>query len=165
VPDAEVLIVGDNREGYGFPAPAGSTWKAEMLREVGDRLDMERVHFLGRISRAHLLAAFSISRARVYYTYPFVLSWSLLEAMACERTIIASDTAPVREVMTDGKDGLLLDFFDVEALSTTLIDCCRHPKKHAALRKAARRTVVEHYDRKRHCIPAWLDLIDSVRRA
>jgi glycosyltransferase involved in cell wall biosynthesis len=76
--------------------------------------------------------------------------------------IIGSDTGPLRDAVTDGVDGRLLDFFDVQALSQALIDACRNPKNYQKMRKAARRTVIEKFDRARVCLPAWLDLIDKV---
>jgi hypothetical protein len=90
----------------------GRSWKAVMLEEVGAKLDMARVHFTGRIPHEGLVALFRISRAHIYYTYPFVLSWSLVEAMGCEALIIGSDTPPLAEVMRDGENGILLPFHD-----------------------------------------------------
>lgn len=165
VPEAEVLLIGgDDAGGYGQPAPKGTTWKAHYLAEVRDRLDMRRVHFTGRVPHGQMLAALSLSAAHVYYTYPFVLSWSLLEAMASECLIIGSDTPPVRDVIEHGVNGRLLDFFDVTALSEALIAACRSPDQHGPLRKAARETIVRRFDRNSVCLPAWLRLIEEVRR-
>jgi glycosyltransferase involved in cell wall biosynthesis len=108
-----------------------------------------------------MLAALSISAAHVYYTYPFVLSWSLLEAMASECLVICSDTAPLRDVVHDGKNGLLLDFFDIDLLARTLVTACREPDRFSILRKAARQTVVDEFDRARLCLPAWMGLVDE----
>jgi glycosyltransferase involved in cell wall biosynthesis len=120
------------------------------------------VHFVGRLSRSEMLDVLSISSAHVYYTYPFVLSWSVLEAMAAECLVIGSDTAPVREVIEDGANGILLDFFDHEALADTLIRACTERGSFRATRAAARRTVLDRYDRKRQSEPAWQRLIDEV---
>jgi glycosyltransferase involved in cell wall biosynthesis len=164
VPEAHVILIGaDEPGGYGKEAPKGTTWKKHFLGEVERKLDMSRVHFTGRVTYDRMLAAFSISTAHVYYTYPFVLSWSLLEAMACECLIVGSDTAPVRDAIEHQVNGLLLDFFDVDALSETLINVCRDQQAFAPLRKAARETVVNRFDRTRICQPAWLRLIDEVR--
>lgn len=163
VPDVHVVMVGaDARQGYG-PLPAGErTWKQVMLEEVGRDLDPARVHFVGHLPREKLLDVLSISTAHVYLTYPFVLSWSLLDAMACECLVVASDTAPVREVVRHGENGLLVDFFDPPGLARTLAEICADPGRHAALRQAARATVVAEYDRDRHCLPEWLNLIEEV---
>ncbi|HEX8165979.1 MAG TPA: glycosyltransferase [Beijerinckiaceae bacterium] len=162
VPDAEVVLIGsDAGAGYGLAAPQGSTWRQRFLDEVKDRIDLSRVHFAGHLPHDRMLAALSVSRAHVYFTYPFVLSWSLLEAMASECLIVASDTAPVRDAIRPGQNGLLLDFFDHGALAQTLIEACRDPDSFAPLRKAARETVVADFNRTR-CREAWIALIEEL---
>ena len=99
-----------------------------------------------------------LSTAHVYYTYPFVLSWSLAEALALGCYVVASDTAPLHDAMEDGVNGRLLPFFDVAALSETLIQACRHPEASAPLRKAARETAVEKFSRVKGR-EAWLALL------
>ena len=163
LPDVEIVVIGDEeRRGYGAPPP-GTTWKKHILAEIKDRLGTGRVHFTGRLPYDQMLAALSISTAHVYYTYPFVLSWSLLEAMASECLIIGSDTAPVRDAVEHGANGLLFDFFDVRALSDALIRACRSPEAYAPLRRAARETVLARFDRNRLCRPAWLRLLYHVQ--
>ena len=163
VPDAEVVVIGaDEPGGYGTPAGKGETWGRKLFAEVESRLDRSRVHFVGRVSHATMLATLSLSNAHVYFTYPFVMSWSLLDAMAAECLVVGSDTAPVRDAITHGENGLLVDFFDVEGLSRHLIAACREPEKYLPLRGAARTTVVQRFDRASVCLPAWLKLIDGV---
>ena len=163
VPDAEVLIIGEQaRSGYGAAAPGGRTWAEVILEEVRGKVDMERIHFTGRIPHDRFTDALSLSWAHVYLTYPFVMSWSLLEAMACECLIVGSDTAPVRDAITGGENGVLVDFFDHAGLSQTLIDACRSPQKFDALRQAARATVEARYDRASICLPGWMGLIERV---
>ena len=146
------------RGGYGKPSDGDKTWGQRLFAEVADRVDRERIHFVGRVPHPLMIETLSLSSAHVYYTYPFVLSWSLLESMATECLVIASDTPPVRDAVTDGKDGILLDFFDVDALSAKLIEACKHPKRFNAMRKAARRTVLQRFDRATICEPAWVKL-------
>jgi glycosyltransferase involved in cell wall biosynthesis len=161
VPEAEVIIIGEaGRAGYGAAAPAGKTWAEVLVEEAGDKFDAARVHFAGRVPYETLIDVLSLSWAHVYFTYPFVMSWSLLEAMACECLIVGSDTGPVRDAVGHGENGLLLDFFDHAGLSATLIETCRTPLRFARLRQSARRTIESHYDRTRTSVPAWLDLID-----
>lgn len=164
-PDAQVVLIGGEDKGYGAEGPDGQTWKRKMLDEVGDRLDLSRLHFTGRVSHADMLAALQVSSAHVYYTYPFVLSWSLLEAMALGCVIVGSDTPPLRDAVEPGRNGILNDFFDIEALSQTLIDALRRPDAYEGMRRAARRTVVERYNRNHFCLPAWLRVVDEVRGA
>jgi glycosyltransferase involved in cell wall biosynthesis len=163
VPTAHVMVIGkDGPASYGPSAPKGSTWKSVMLKELEGQLDTGRVHFTGRLPHGLMLDVLAVSAAHVYYTYPFVLSWSLIEAMASGCNIIASDTAPVRDALEDGVSATLLDFFDVAALSEALISACENPARYAPLREAARKVAVERYDKAAVCMPAWLNLIDEV---
>lgn len=162
VPQAQVVIVGaEDARGYSGMAPEGQTWKSVSMTGLEGRLDPSRVHFTGRLPHAQLQQALRLSTAHVYYTYPFVLSWSLAEAMAAGCYVVASDTAPVRDAIEDGRNGRLLDFFDVPALSDALIDACRRPGAFADLRAAARETALARFDRAAGR-QAWLDLIDEV---
>jgi glycosyltransferase involved in cell wall biosynthesis len=163
VPDVHVLMIGSNKaRGYGATAPNGGTWRSYLSRELGEKIDRSRVLFTGQVAHDVMLAALSISWAHVYYTYPFVLSWSLLEAMACECLVLGSDTAPVRDTIRDGQNGLLNGFFDVPALSQILIAACRSQRTFGVLRKRARETIVNRFDRDRICLPSWTSLIDSL---
>lgn len=159
VPEAQVVAIGsDDPNVYGVRMEDGRTWRGFLLDQLAGKLDFGRLHFTGVLPHDRMLGAMAISAAHVYYTYPFVLSWSVLEAMACECLIVGSDTPPVAEAVTDGKNGILLDFFDVEALSDQLIAACRNPGGYDDLRREARRTVVERFDRRR-CLAAWLGLV------
>jgi glycosyltransferase involved in cell wall biosynthesis len=161
-PEAEVLLIGNvGLAGYGAQSPNGKDWKSWILDELGDRLDPARVHWMGKVPHGILIDAFSIARAHVYYTYPFVLSWSLAEAMAAECLIVASDTAPVRDAITDGVEGVLLPFFDVSALSQTLIKAVRSPEFFAGMGQAARRRALADYDRD-NGTARWLQLVDDL---
>lgn len=161
-PEAEVVLIGkDAPSGYGGQSPNGKSWVSWILDELGSRLDRSRVHFVGSVPHATLIDAFSTSWAHVYYTYPFVLSWSLVEAMAAECPIIASDTPPVRDAITDGVEGVLLPFFDVAALSAALTRAVREPSMFAGMREAARKRALEGFDQA-YGTAAWLSLIDEV---
>ena len=162
VPSAQVVLIG-NDKGRGYGAESKDlTWKDRMLAELEGRLDLSRLHFVGRVPYGWMLDAMSISTAHVYYTYPFVLSWSMLEAMACECLVLASDTKPVRDAIEDGVNGRLIDFFNVKALSDAMIEACRFPEKFMPLRQAARATILDRFDRGTICQPAWLEIIDEL---
>ena len=105
-----------------------------------------------------------ISTAHIYLTYPFVLSWGLLEAMAAGCAVVASRTAPVEEAITDGKNGVLVDFFDTEGLASRVGDILARPERYEAIRAAARRSVEERYDVSRVCLPAYLALLRRLIR-
>ena len=121
---------------------------------------MERVHFTGKVPYADYLRLLQISAAHVYLTYPFVLSWSMLEAMSAGALLIASGTPPVREVVEHGRNGVLFDFFDKEALAAAVVDALARPHAYRAMRDAARRTIVERYDLAQVCLPQWLRFVD-----
>jgi glycosyltransferase involved in cell wall biosynthesis len=108
------LIVGGDEVSYCRRPKDAPNWREKMLREV--KLDATRTHFMGKLPRAQYIKVLQVSAAHVYLTYPFVLSWSLLEAMACGANIVASDTTPVREVIRHSENGLLVPFFDTDAV-------------------------------------------------
>ena len=160
-PQAVALIVGNDQVSYGPAAPSG-TWKQIFLDEVADRLDRSRVHFLGWLPYEKYLRVLQLSACHVYLTYPFVLGWSCVEAMSAGCLVVGSATAPVEEVIDDQKNGLLVNFADVDALTDTVVDCLARPKSHAPLRAAARRTVIERYDLATICLPQQVKLIEAL---
>lgn len=156
-PDAHAILIGDpNRKPYGGSAPDGKTWQDVCFETID--YDPARVHFLGRVPHDRMLAALRLGVAHVYYTYPFVLSWSLSEAMASGCYVIGSDTGPVRDAIQDGVNGRLLPFFDHDALSDALIAACRDPQASAAMRMAARKTAEAMFSRAKGR-DAWLNLL------
>lgn len=155
-PRARVVIVGGNDTAYGARPPPGQTWKSIFLQEVKDGLDLSRIHFVGQVPHEVLQQLLQVSAVHTYLTYPFVLSWSMLEAMSQGALLVASHTAPVEEVVEHGRNGLLVDFFDHAALADTLADALERQAALQPLREAARQTVVERYDLQRVCLPAML---------
>ncbi|WIV97490.1 glycosyltransferase family 4 protein [Kinneretia aquatilis] len=118
------VIVGGDEVSYGSRPKGGphKTWREALLAEVGGRLDPVRTHFVGKLPYADYKKVLQVSAAHVYLTYPFVLSWSMLEAMASGCMVIGSDTAPVREVLEEGKNSLLVDFFSPAQLAQRSLD-------------------------------------------
>jgi len=161
-PRARVLILGGDEVSYGAAPPEGQTWKQIFIDEVRDQIpdqDWDRVHFLGRIAYDKFLHVLQVSRVHVYLTYPFVLSWSLMEAMSCEAAIVASDTAPVREVISDGETGKLVDFFDGDGLVEGIVTLLEDETERRSLGQAARRLMLDRYDLETRCLPdqlAWI---------
>lgn len=156
-PKARIVIVGGDEVSYSPRLPAGQTYRQHLLREIEGKADLSRVHFTGRIPYADYLALLRRSSVHVYLTYPFVLSWSLLEAMSAGCLVVGSRTAPVEEVIRDGENGLLTDFFSIEGLASRIDQALSHNSHD--MRAAARRTVVERFDLKRICLPAQLELV------
>ena len=161
-PKARALIVGGSGTSYGRASTAEGGFRAEMEAEIGDRVDWDRVHFLGKVPYDSFRRIVQISRCHIYLTMPFVLSWSLLEAMAMEATIVASDVPPVREALTHGETGLLVDFFRPDQLAAQVTDVLADPAAHARLGPAARRHVVETYDFLNVCLPRHLAQINAL---
>lgn len=159
-PDAQVVIVGGDGVSYGA-APATGCWRDVFLRELEGRIDLSRVHFTGRVSYGDFQRIVQIGRAHAYLTIPFVLSWSMLEAMAMGACVIAARTGPVEEVITDGINGRLVDFFDIEGWSEALIAALADPDGHRPLRHAARAGIVENYDLSRICLPRLIRFVEE----
>lgn len=164
-PEARVIVVGGDSVSYGSAPKDGGTWREKMTAEVRGGIsdaDWARVQFVGKLPYDDFLALLRVSRVHLYLTYPFVLSWSLMEAMACEAAIVASATQPVHEVITDGETGLLFDFFDPKAMVEKIDTLCRDADLRARLGGAARARVLERYDLKTICLPrqfGWFDAL------
>lgn len=160
-PDAQVVIVGGDEVSYGAAPKGGKGWKDTFLNEVKDQLDLSRVHFMGKVPYPTFVSLMQVSRAHAYLTYPFVLSWSMLESMAAGAHVVGSDTAPVRELIRDGENGTLVDFFDVKGWSKALTKALARPEKFLDLRRAARQTILEGYDLRSVCLPAMVEYVEG----
>ncbi len=145
-PRAHFMIVGQDRIAYGGDLRfiPGDSFKEYVMAQ--DEYDLRHLHFLGYLPPATLAQLLARSNLHIYLTAPFVLSWSLLNAMSCGCTVLASDTAPVREVIADGQNGLLCDFFDVDGLAEAALNVLKDPPAHrTTLGMAARRTIESRY--------------------
>jgi glycosyltransferase involved in cell wall biosynthesis len=158
-PEAQVVIVGGDGASYGPRPPEGQTWKQRFLDEVAGSLDLTRVHFLGQVPYETFVALMQVTRVHAYLTYPFVLSWSMLEAMSAGALVVGSRTPPVSEVIEDGVNGRLVGFFDVPGWSRALIAALADPRADDGLRLAARQTIRDRYDLKSRCLPAMLRFV------
>lgn len=143
-PHCHVVIVGENRVAYGKPLSNGKTYKDLMLEKFP--LDLSRVHFTGHLPYDEYLQVLQASSAHVYLTRPFVLSWSLMESLSVGCLLVASRTAPVTEVIQDGVNGLLADFFSPEEVADRLEEALNHPDRMSAIRTNARETIQARYD-------------------
>jgi glycosyltransferase involved in cell wall biosynthesis len=154
-PDARVVIAGADSVSYGAKAPQGKTWKGLFLDEVRARIDEGRVYFTGPLPYDQYLKLLQVSAAHVYLTYPFVLSWSCLEAMSAGCHVVGSATAPVQEFVQHGVNGSLVDFFDTEALAAAVAGAVQARAASGALRAAARQTVIDRCDLHRVALPRY----------
>jgi glycosyltransferase involved in cell wall biosynthesis len=158
-PKAHAVIVGADRVSYGIPAPGGGSYRDWLLAQVGESIDLNRVHFLGWVPYPTLRSVYQVSSAHVYLTYPFILSWSMLEAMACACAVVGSATPPVTEVIVGGENGRLVDFFDSAKLANEIAAVLGAGSDTAPMRERARATVLERYDLTRICLPEHLRVL------
>jgi len=162
-PNAKVLIVGKEGISYGAQPPEGTTWKKIFTDEVFPGMcesQRSRVHFLNHIKYDQFISLLQVSTVHVYLTYPFVLSWSLLEAMSIGCSIVASDTPPVREAIKHEENGLLVDFFKPQELAASVISLLAKQHQREIFASNARKFAQEHYDLHEICLPQqmhWLE--------
>lgn len=161
-PNARVIIVGGDSVSYGAAPPTGTTWRALFWDEVKDRLDTSRVHFVGHLPYDQFVQLLQLSTVHVYLTYPFVLSWSLLEAMSMECAIVASSTAPVVEVLEHERTSLLIDFFKPDELTAAVCRLLDDKILSAHLGKAARKRVVSDFDLQTVCLPRQIEWVSHL---
>jgi glycosyltransferase involved in cell wall biosynthesis len=164
-PQARVLIVGGDGVSYGAKAPEGETWKGVYSAEVRDQISDEgwsRVHFVGHVPYERFVPLLQLSTVHIYLTYPFVLSWSLLEAMSAGCAIVASDTQPVREAIRHDDTGLLIDFFSPSQLVDSVCTLLEDPSTRARFGARAREFACAHYDLQSICLPRQLEWVGSL---
>lgn len=158
-PNLHVVLLGNDRVAYGAEREDGKTYKEWAMEEFD--FDMSRLHIPGLQPLDTFRNLMQITSAHVYLTVPFVLSWSLMEAMSTGAVILGSDTEPVREMITDGENGILVDFFDVDAQVDKICHILDNKAEYEPLRQQARRTIVEQYAQK-DLLPKYWRLIKSV---
>jgi glycosyltransferase involved in cell wall biosynthesis len=157
-PHAQIVLVGGEGHPYGATPPEGETWKTLFFKEIAGRVDQSRIHFVGHLGHDEFLQVLQISSAHIYFTYPFVLSWSLVEAMSTGCLVIASATPPVEEVV-NSENGILVPFFDVEQLADRVVEALAYPRRFKAMRAQARATAMKDFDLRRVCLPRMLDFL------
>ena len=162
-PKARILIVGGDDVSYGARPEGGQKWKDIFASEVRPQIsdaDWARVHFLGNIPYQYFIPLLQLSTVHVYLTYPFVLSWSLLEAMSVGCAIVASDTQPLHEAIKHDETGRLVDFFDVAGLANEVCALLDDPAARQRLGQNARQFAQANYDLQTVCLPrqlAWVE--------
>lgn len=164
-PKAHILIVGGNDVSYGAKPKGEKSWKDIFIEEIYEHIkaeDWKRIHFLGNIPYKAFIPLLQLSTVHVYLTYPFVLSWSLLEAMSAGCAIVASDTSPLHEAIKNEETGLLVDFFNANLLAETVSSLLDNSDKRKRLGENARRFAQQNYDVYQVCLPRQLAWVDSL---
>jgi len=164
-PKLRVLIVGGDDVSYGARPTAGKKWKEIFFDEVKDQIDRSRVHFLGRIPYNHFISLLQLSTVHVYLTYPFVLSWSLLEAMSAACAIVASNTKPLHEAIVHDYTGRLVDFFSPTELRDEVVRLLEQPLERTRLGNGARILARQHFDLKTVCLPKQIEWVYGLSEA
>jgi len=160
-PQARIVMVGGDKVSYSPRLPTGETYRALLMKELGDAIDYSRVLMAGQLPYADYLRLLQISAAHVYLTYPFVLSWSMLEAMSAGALVVGSRTPPVEEVIAHGENGLLADFFSPQDIAVQVERALADRGAMLPLRNRARQTVVGRYDLRRICLPQQAALVGA----
>jgi glycosyltransferase involved in cell wall biosynthesis len=170
-PNARVLLVGADDVSYGARPDAAkygdAKWKDIFANEVRGQIsdaDWQRVHFLGHVPYQYFIPLLQLSTVHVYLTYPFVLSWSLLEAMSAGCAIVASDTQPLREAIVHNETGKLVDFFDASALANSVCELLSNAEERKRLGANARAFAQANYDLQSVCLPkqlAWVEQLTT----
>lgn len=164
-PELRVVIVGGDGVSYGRQPPAGfANYREALMAELGSRVDWSRVHFVGKVPYHIYASILQVSSLHVYLTYPFVLSWSMLEAMAVGVPVLGSATPPVQEVIRDGENGFLFNFFDTDRLADKALDLIARRHEIAAIGLQGRETVVRKYDFETVGLPVYLDLLRPLQK-
>jgi glycosyltransferase involved in cell wall biosynthesis len=162
--DVLFVVVGEDRVCYGgdleFTGPR--SFKEWVLAR--DQYDLSRFLFTGLLPMPALAQLLAVTDLHIYLTVPFVLSWSLMDALACGATVLASDTPPVREMITHGRNGLLADFFDAEGLAAAAARVLDAPQDYRPLGQAAVEMVRERYSLE-VCLPRMLALYEDAFHA
>jgi glycosyltransferase involved in cell wall biosynthesis len=169
-PNLKVLIVGGDKVSYGAapdPAIYGKlSWKEIFANEVKPKLteaQWQQLIFVGHVPYEYFVTLLQISTVHVYLTYPFILSWSLLEAMSMGCAIVGSDTTPVQEAIQHNQNGVLVDFLKPQDLATEVIKLLDDPNLREQLGQEARKTAVVKYDLKRVCLPKALGFVEGIK--
>lgn len=168
-PNARVLMVGGDDVSYGARPDekkyGSSKWKDVFINEVRSQIsdqDWQRVHFLGHIPYQFFIPLLQLSTVHVYLTYPFVLSWSLLEAMSVGCAIVASDTQPLKEAVIHNETGLLVSFFDPSALVENVVQLLDNPSERKRLGENARKFAQRNYDLQKICLPRQIEWVTNL---
>jgi glycosyltransferase involved in cell wall biosynthesis len=161
-PNAQVVLVGGDGVSYGDLPPYGGSWRKLMMLELADKIDTSRLHFVGKVPREKFIQLLQVSSLHVYFTYPFVLSWSCIEALSAGCLVLGSDVPPVAEAIQDGHNGLLVNMQDPDLVAKKMIAALQAGAKLNKLRKQARADAIAQYDIQTQCLPQWMAALKAL---
>lgn len=162
-PNTHFIIVGGDNVSYGRkPSHPYLSYKQQYTQELENDIDWTKVHFIGKVPYDIYLKVLQISSVHIYLTYPFVLSWSMLEAMSVGCIIVGSNTGPVQEVIEHNQNGLLVDFFNYDQIADTVINVLSNQREYKDLRIKARQTIIDGYDLKTICLPNMISFLQQM---
>lgn len=143
--DVHFVIAGNPKTHYGSEMIVikEPTFKEFVMKKHD--YDLSRFHFLEWISESALRDLYRLSACHFYWTVPFTLSWSLFQGMSAGCLVLASDSAPVRDIVRDGENGRLVEPYDVDALVENMLDMLDNPAKFQPWREQARADMVANY--------------------
>ncbi|HZZ42219.1 MAG TPA: glycosyltransferase [Tepidisphaeraceae bacterium] len=161
-PDVLFFVVGADRIAYGGDADyiGGKSFKDWVLSR--EEFDLSRFVFTGLLPQPELARLLATTDLHIYLTVPFVLSWSMMDAMSCGAVVLGSATPPVKEMIREGQNGLLADFFDIENFARKAIDILKDPQAYRPLGNAAEEMIEQRYSLDR-VVPEMVKLYESAR--
>jgi glycosyltransferase involved in cell wall biosynthesis len=144
-PDVLFFVVGSDRAGTSDYENIGEHKSFKEWALAQEEYDLTRFVFTGQLRPSDAAELFRATDLHIYLTVPYVLSGSMLEAMSCGAVVLGSSTAPVREVIADGQNGILVDFFDIESIASKAAAVLEDPVSYRSMGRLAEQTVIEHY--------------------
>lgn len=157
-PNAHFVIAGEDKVFYRGKLEKG-TYKELMLNKLD--IDLSRIHFVGGLSYVDYAKLLQISSVHVYLTVPYVLSWSVLDAMASKCCIVSSNTPPVTEVIKDNYNGLLAEFYDIEGIVKKIEYALDNQDEMQKIRQNARKTIIDNYSLK-NCLSKQINYLNKM---
>ena len=140
IPEAQLLLVGGKGQGYSLQRPKGQNHLEDALNNLPDTTNRRTIHCLGRLPYEEMLTLLQCSACHVALSYPYTLSWSVLEALSCGVPVISNPDSPISvELGDDANKALaLVPFDDIASLSLKTIELLQHPQRARAMGAAGR---------------------------
>lgn len=106
----------------------------------------DSVEFMGGVPNEEIPKALNLMDVFVNCSKQESFGVNILEAMACELPVIATDCVGPRELIEDGKSGLILKERTPKCLADTIIYLLNNETMRREMGKNGRKRVLEYYD-------------------